>query len=63
MKRPALQNKRVRILQMAFRARKVSGTFEKQVPEPEDPNSHSTGFFLPVTVTSLSRFPNFKKNC
>ena len=32
MKRPALQNKRVGILQMAFRARKVSGTFEKQAP-------------------------------
>ena len=32
MKRPALQNKQVVSLQMAFRARKVLGTFEKQGP-------------------------------
>ena len=31
MKRPALQKRRVGILRMAFRARKVFGTFEKRV--------------------------------
>ena len=36
MKRPALQNKRVIVLRMAFRVRKVFGTFEKRAPEPED---------------------------
>ena len=30
MKRPALQNKQIVILRMAFRARKVIGTFEKR---------------------------------
>ena len=30
MKRPALQNKQVALLRMAFRARKVLGTLEKQ---------------------------------
>ena len=33
MKRPALQNKQIVILRMAFRARKVIGTFEKRAPE------------------------------
>ena len=33
MKRLALQNKRVRVLRMAIRARKVFGTFEKRAPE------------------------------
>ena len=32
MKRPALQNKQVVLLKMAFRARKVLGTFEKRAP-------------------------------
>ena len=32
MKRPALQKKQVVVLQMAFRARKVLGTFEKRAP-------------------------------
>ena len=32
MKRPALQNKQVVLLRMAFRDRKVLGTFEKQGP-------------------------------
>ena len=32
MKRPALQNKQVVVLRMAFRARKVFGTFEKRAP-------------------------------
>ena len=34
MKRPALQNKQVVVLRMAFRARKVLGTFEKRAPGP-----------------------------
>ena len=32
MKKTALQNKQVGVLQMAFRARKVFGTFEKRAP-------------------------------
>ena len=32
MKRPALQNNQVVLLRMAFRARKVLGTFEKRAP-------------------------------
>ena len=32
MKRSALQNERVVVLRMAFRARKVFGTFEKRAP-------------------------------
>ena len=32
MRRPALQNKQVVILRMAFRVRKVIGTFEKRAP-------------------------------
>ena len=32
IKRPALQNKQVVVLRMAFRARKVLGTFEKRAP-------------------------------
>ena len=32
MKRPALQNKQVVVLRLAFRARKVLGTFEKRAP-------------------------------
>ena len=32
MKRPALQTKQVVLLRMAFRARKVLGTFEKRAP-------------------------------
>jgi len=35
MKRPALQNKQVVLLRMAFRARKVLGTFEKQGPHQQ----------------------------
>ena len=34
MKRPALQNKRVGVLRMAFRARKVFGSFERRTPGP-----------------------------
>ena len=32
MKTPALQNKQLGVLRMAFRARKVFGTFEKRAP-------------------------------
>ena len=32
MKRPALQNEQVGVLRMAFRPRKVFGTFEKRAP-------------------------------
>ena len=32
MKRPALQTKRVGVLRIAFRARKVFGSFEKRTP-------------------------------
>ena len=32
MKRPALQSKPVGVLEMAFRAQKVFGTFEKRAP-------------------------------
>ena len=39
MKRPALQNKRVGVLRMAFRARKVFETFEKRAPAPSWPDS------------------------
>ena len=33
MKKPALQNKQVGVLRIAFRVRKVFGTFEKRAPE------------------------------
>ena len=46
MKRPASQNKRGEVLRMAFRVRKVFGTFEKRVPEApsgvEKPSENST---------------------
>ena len=35
MKGPALQNKQVVILRMAFRAWKVLGTFKKRAPEQD----------------------------
>ena len=35
LKRPALQNKQAGVLQMAFRARKAFGTFEKRAPVPK----------------------------
>ena len=38
MKRPASQNKRVGVLRMAFRARKVFGTFEKRALGSKLPN-------------------------
>ena len=36
MKRPALQNERVRVLGTAFRARKVFGTFEERATDPSE---------------------------
>ena len=41
MKRPALQNKQVVLLRMAFRDRKVLGTFEKQGHGPRGSKSAS----------------------
>ena len=43
MKRQALQNKQVGVLRMAFRARKVFGTFEKRAPAPTWPDSSTGG--------------------
>ena len=43
MKRPALQNKQVAVLRMAFRARKVLGTFEKRAPGVESNYSKRLG--------------------
>ena len=56
MKRPALQNKQVVHLRMAFRARKVLGTFEKQgaVPIAKKWNSWLRIFDL--------RYPCFPRN-
>ena len=49
MKRPASQNERIRVLPMAFRARKVFGTFERHAPGrnihkkwTNDPHLHNT---------------------
>ena len=39
MKKSALQNKRVGVLRVAFRARKVLRAFEKRAPGP-DPIAH-----------------------
>ena len=43
MKRPALQNKQVVLLRMAFRVRKVLGTFEKQGPAPGEGKKRDPG--------------------
>ena len=66
IKRPALQNKKVVVLRMAFRARKVLGTFEKRAPETLTlkfrPNYSVKLAFLNVakgikiTITSRFRF-------
>ena len=45
MKRPALQNKLVVVLRMAFRARKVLGTFEKRAPGCYSYPQRGTGTF------------------
>ena len=41
MKRPAIQNKQVGVLQMDFRARKVFGSFEKHTPGHKNFNAVS----------------------
>ena len=52
MKRSALQNKQVVILRMAFRARKVLGTFEKRAPADFDPIFHDLINFPLTEFTS-----------
>ena len=41
MKKSALQNKRVGVLRVAFRAQKVLGAFEKRAPGLNDLRVHS----------------------
>ena len=48
IKRPALQNKQVVVLRVAFRARKVIGTFEKRAPGPRN-------CFMPAVFVSMIR--------
>ena len=48
MKRPALQSKRVGVLQMAFRAHKVFGSFEKRMPDL------GSQIILPLSMTSTA---------
>ena len=55
MKRPALQNKQVVVLRMAFRARKVFGTFEKRAPGPVTKNFDTFGYFRWFPTNSLCR--------
>ena len=43
MNRPALQSKQVGVSRMAFRARKVFGTFEKRTPGPSWPVGSTSG--------------------
>ena len=40
VERPAFKNKRLAVSQMAFRARNIFGTFEKQAPGPEEQCVH-----------------------
>ena len=47
-KRSALQNKQVVILRMAFRARKVLGTFEKRAPGLKLQYCIDNAFHLPA---------------
>ena len=70
MKRPALQNKQVVVLRLAFRARKVLGTFEKRAPGVRFPDSAlSCGSSLLLVLFSAPRvvssgtpiFPSPKK--
>ena len=46
MIRPALQNKRVGVLRMLFRARNVFGTFEKRAPGTRLVLANGTCFWL-----------------
>ena len=52
MKGSALQNKQVGVLRMAFRARKVFGTFEKRAPEHDTRESS-----LNLTSKQITRLP------
>ena len=52
MKRPALQNKRVAVLRVAFRDRKVFGTFEQRTPGPHHIDE-KTEMELPEVVLIL----------
>ena len=52
MKRPALQNKRVGVLRMAFRARKVFGSFEKLTPGD---------FSIDLSVKTRTQILSFEK--
>ena len=56
MKRPALQNKEVVVLRMAFRARKVFGTFEKQAPDVKCANVFQHRRFLLYIVLDSKPF-------
>ena len=56
MKRPALQNKQVVLLRMAFRARKVLGTFEKRAPGQCNVIINSIGDKLLVLFNSGAKF-------
>ena len=67
MKRPALQDKEVVVLRMAFRARKVFGTFEKQGPRllvRSGGQNNAPSMFIMITImittSVLSRAPDWK---
>ena len=53
MKRPALQNKQVRLLPIAFRALKVFGTFEKRAPGPLVAAANLDETYLPIFNTTV----------
>ena len=54
-KRPTLQNKRVRVLGMAFRARKVFGSFDKHTPGLFEDNSD---YYLHSKTVHNSQVPH-----
>ena len=59
VKRPALQNKRVGVLRMAFRARKVFGSFEKRKPGLQEILKQFFGVltsFLRIELNECLRF-------
>jgi len=55
IKRPALQNKQVVVLRVAFRARKVIGTFEKRAPGLWPLRQHQ--FWFSREIGGFSRSP------
>ena len=71
IKRPALQNKQVVVLRMAFRARKVLGTFEKRAPAQNEEGVSPTCVckvqvlkFASYSLWFSSHFPEiFRKYC